>query len=201
VEEGPPTIARTDPRSPGDLTPVVLDCEYALLGVVLRADRVEQAAWVLAAVIDDDVADPWIRDALALARVVVGEGLLPAPSVLLARLTTNEGTHRYRRMALLFVDAWWAGPPPIAAWPLVVAVLEASYRRAARRWATRVRQACDGPLDVLVQILGDSTEVRTAWRRLTAARRGITRIRNTTADTSRDGRHRSFPPAQRARPA
>jgi hypothetical protein len=51
---------------------------------------------------------------------------------LLARLTTEQGVHQYQLMADLLVAAWWAGPPPIAAWSLVVAVLEASYRRAAR---------------------------------------------------------------------
>jgi hypothetical protein len=171
VEEDLPAIVHTDPRSPGDLTPIVLDCEYALLGALLRADTVEQAASVLAAVADEDFANPWVQRAIVLTRVVVGEGVVPAASVLLARLTTEQGVHQYQLMGDLLVAAWWAGPPPIAAWSLVVAVLEASYRRAARCWADRVRQASDGPLDVLVAVLSDYVPVRAAWRRLTTARR------------------------------
>jgi hypothetical protein len=60
VEEDLPAIVHTDPRSPGDLTSIVLDCEYALLGTLLRADTVEQAASVLAAVADEDFANCWL---------------------------------------------------------------------------------------------------------------------------------------------
>lgn len=171
VEEDPAAIVHACPCSPGDRTPIVLDCEYALLGALLRSETVEQAAWVLAAVADEDFAHPWVRRAIGLARGVVGEGVVPAASVLLARLTTEEGRHQYQLMVGLLVDAWFGGPPPIAAWSLVVAVLEGSYRRAARCFADRVRQASDGPLDILAQVLGDSVAVRAAWRRLITARR------------------------------
>jgi hypothetical protein len=205
VDEDPPAIAHSDPRSLGDRTPVVLDCEHALLGTLLRAGTVDQAASVLAAVADADFADPRIRDAVALVRAVVREGVLPAPSVLLARLTTERGTHHYKLMALLFVDAWHAGPPAIVAWPLVLAVLEASYRRAARRWADRLRQASDGPLDVLTQILSDNTDARAAWRRLATARRRTATLRTTSSaartETSRRGGSSSPDPAWRARSA
>jgi hypothetical protein len=180
VDDTPPAIAHTDPSSPGDLTPVVLDCEYGLLGAVLRSDSVEQVADVLAMVTEHDFADPKVGYAVALARAVVADGFLPAPSVLLARLSTEHGAHRYQLMAMLLVDAWWAGPPPLAAWPLVLAVLEAAYRRTARRWAQRVLQAIDGPLDVLAEVVRDTTEMRTARRRLTAAQRGSTPNRSTT---------------------
>jgi hypothetical protein len=102
-------------------------------------------------------------------------------------LTTEQGRHQYQLMAMLLVDAWWAGPPPVAAGALTVAVLEASYRRAARCWADRIRQASDGPMDVLTDVLADYAPMRAAWRRLTSARRTIRRMRATssTASTAR----------------
>lgn len=167
----PPAIAHADPRSHGDRTPVVLDCEHALLGTLLRAETVSEAAGVLAAVADDDFANPWIREAVRLGRAAVADGVLPVPSVLLARLTTERGAHSYKIMAGLLVDAWWAGPPTIVAWPLVVAVLEAAYRRAARRWSDRLRQASDEcPLADLDTALADHTELHAVQRRHAAAR-------------------------------
>jgi hypothetical protein len=167
----PPAIAHTNPRSHGDRTPVVLDCEHALLGTLLRAQTVTEAAGVLAAVADDDFANPWIREAVRLARAAVADEVLPIPSVLLARLTTERGAHHYKLMAGLLVDAWWAGPPTIVAWPLVIAVLEAAYRRAAQRWSDRVRQASDeGPLADLDIVLADHTELHAIQRRHAAAR-------------------------------
>jgi hypothetical protein len=183
VEEDPAAIVHACPCSPGDRTPIVLDCEYALLGALLRSETVEQAAVVLAAVADEDFAHPWVRRAIGLARGVVGEGVVPAASVLLARQTSQDGQHQYQLMVGLLVDAWFGGPPPIAAWSLVVAVLEGSYRRAARCWADRVRQASDGPLDVLVQVVSDYAPVRAVWRRLTSAHR-TTRRRTGSGNTS-----------------
>jgi hypothetical protein len=176
VEDDLPAIVHTDPRSPGDLTPVVVDCEHALLGALLRSETVQDAVGVLAAVADEDFADPWVRQAVALCRRVAGDGVVPVASVLLARLSLERGLHQHRLMRVLLVDAWWAGPPPITAWPLVVAVLESSYRRAARCWADRVRQASDGPLDVLAEVVRDYAPVRTVWRRLTTAHRTTQRM-------------------------
>ena len=189
VGEDLPAMVHTDPRSPGDVTPIVLDCEHALLGALLRSDTVQDAADVLAAVADEDFADPWVRQAVSLCRRVVGDGVVPAASVLLARLSLEHGLHQHRLMRVLLVEAWWAGPPPITAWPLVVAVLESSYRRAARCWADRVRQASDGPLDVLVEVVRDYAPARTVWRRLTRAHRTTQR---TTAS-------RNAPPIDRGR--
>jgi hypothetical protein len=197
VEEGLPPIVHTNPRSPGDRTPVVLSCEHALLGALLRCEVVEQAATVLAAVADEDFANPFVRRAVALCRRVVADGSVPVASVLLARLSTEQGRHHYQLMSVLLVDAWWAGPPPIVAWPLVVAVLEASYRRAAVCWADRVRQAAEGPVDVLTEVLGDYRPVRMVWRRLTSARRAIRRSttaapNNAAPTTPRTGTLRSI---------
>src|ERR1041385_4152899 len=86
VDDTPPAIAHADPRSLGDPTPVVLDCEYGLLGAVLRSESLQQAADVLAMVTEHDFADPKVGYAVALARAVLADGFLPAPSVLLARL-------------------------------------------------------------------------------------------------------------------
>ncbi len=172
----PPAIGHTNPRNPGDRTPVVLDTEHALLGALLRAQTVADAASVLVAVADEDFADPFVRQAIGLARATVANGVLPVPSVLLARMTTQHGTHQWKVMALLFVDAWWAGPPAIAAWPLVLAVLEAAYRRATRRWADRIRQASEEPLDILARVLDDRAEVDAVARRLPAARNGTARV-------------------------
>jgi len=94
LEDDLPAIVHTDPRSPGDLTPIVVDCEHALLGALLRSETVQEAVDVLAAVADEDFADPW---------------------VLLARLSLERGLHQHRLMRVLLVDAWWAGPPPITA--------------------------------------------------------------------------------------
>lgn len=197
VDDTPPAIAHTDPGTLGNPTPVVLDCEYGLLGALLRSESVEQATEVLAMVTEADFADPKVGYAVALARAVITDGFLPVPSVLLARLNTEHGVHRYKLMAVLLIDAWWAGPPPIAAWPLVLAVLENAYRRTARRWAQRVLQASDGPLDVLADVVRDTTEMRTARRRLTAAQRGSTPTR-TTAITRRTvpGDGRRIPPEE-----
>jgi hypothetical protein len=183
LEDDLPAIVHTDPRSPGDLTPIVVDCEHALLGALLRSETVQEAVDVLAAVADEDFADPWVRQAVALCRRVVDDGVVPAASVLLARLSLEQGLHQHRLMRVLLVDAWWAGPPPITAWPLVVAVLESSYRRATRCWADRVRQASDGPLDVLAEVVRDYAPARTVWRRLTSAHRTTQRAtasRNTS---------------------
>lgn len=169
--DDPAAIVHACPCSPGDPTPIVLDCELALLGALLRSYSVEQAMVVLTAVADEDFENPWIRRAIALARGAVDDGAVPVASVLLARLTTAEGRHQYQVMARLLVDAWFAGPPPIVAWPLVVAVLEGSYRRAVRCWADRVRQASTGPLDVVDQVRRDDHAVRAAWRRLSIASR------------------------------
>jgi hypothetical protein len=59
VEPELSAIAHTDPRSHGDRTPVVLDCEYALLGALLQSETTEQAVTVLGAVADEDFANPW----------------------------------------------------------------------------------------------------------------------------------------------
>src|SRR5262245_34553897 len=95
IPDEPPVIAHSDPCTPGDRTPVVLDAEHALLGALLRAGSVAEAASVLGAVGDEDFADPFVRQAVRLAREVVGAGAVPVPSVLLARLTTWQGTHRW----------------------------------------------------------------------------------------------------------
>jgi hypothetical protein len=184
-----PAIVHTDPRSPGDRTPIVLDCEHALLGALLRSDTVHDAAVVLAAVADEDFANPWVRQAVALCRRVVDDGVVPAASVLLARLSLDQGLHQHQVMRVLLVDAWWAGPPPITAWPLVVAVLESSYRRATRCWADRVRQASDGPLDVLVEVVRDYAPARAVWRRLARAHRTTSRT-TASRDTSPTARAR-----------
>lgn len=188
--DDPAAIVHGCPCSPGDPTPIVLDCELALLGALLRSDAVEQAMVVLSAVADEDFENPFVRRAIALAREAVDEGAVPVASVLLARLTTAEGRHHYQVMALMLVDAWFAGPPPIVAWPLVVAVLEGSYRRAVRCWADRVRQASTGPLDVLDQVRRDDRAVRAAWRRLSTAARPIQRsaATGTVASIARAGR-------------
>lgn len=176
VSDDLPAMVHADPRSPGDRTPIVLDCEHALLGTLLRSDTVEQAATVLAAVADDDFANPWVRHAVALCRQVVDDGVVPAPSVLLARFSTEQGRHQHQLMCVLLVDAWFAGPPPIAGWALALAVLESSYRRAARCWADRIRQASEGPLDVLAQVTTQDGAVLAVRRRFIRARRRTTRF-------------------------
>lgn len=205
VEEDSSAIAHACPYCPGDRTPIVLDCEFALLGALLRSESVKQAATVLAAVADEDFAHRSVRRAIELARGAVGEGVVPAASVLLARLTTEEGRHHYQLMVGLLIDAWRAGPPPIAAWSLVVAVLEGSYRRAARCWADRVRQASAEPLDLLAQVLGDSVAVRAAWRRLITAHRSMRRRETTgtaaATDRARHAGSTSAGSAMHARPA
>jgi hypothetical protein len=176
AEDDLSAIVHSDPRTLGDRTPIVLDCELALLGTLLRSDVVEQAASVLAAVADEDFADPWVRRAVGLCRRVVADGVVPVASVLLARLSSEQGQRQHQLMRVLLVDAWFAGPPPEAAWSLALAVLESSYRRAARCWADRVRQASDGPLDVLRQVVRDDDLVRAVWRRLVRARRTVRRV-------------------------
>ena len=70
-------------------------------GALLRSNTVQEAVDVLAAVADEDFADPWVRQAVALCRRVVGDGVVPAASVLLARLSHEHGLHQHRLMRVL----------------------------------------------------------------------------------------------------
>ena len=160
-----------DTTAPQGQVPAALAPEPALLACLLNADQ-PTAATILAAIHDEDVADPALRGVLAVARRVVASGAPPQPVLVLADARARgelSTATEVRDGALLLADLA-AEVTVVAAWRhYLTAVVQDAVRRRALEAGTRIAQAAEGaPLDTLLDLM----VTETAAVHLVAARLG-----------------------------